>query len=116
MLAGSLAYEQLQALPIDWVEASEALLISAAQIKATHSLSLADAWITASDVQCGATPLHKYPEFQFIDGLARSGVAGLKVLAKKHGLAASCTLLLEQSRVNSYYPIDNLPACLVSTM
>lgn len=46
--AGRLAYEQLQALPIDWLEASEPLLIRAAQIKASHPLSLADAWIAAA--------------------------------------------------------------------
>jgi ribonuclease VapC len=69
--AGRLAYEQLQALPIDWLEASEPLLISAAQIKATQALSLADAWIAAAALQCGATLMHKDPEFQSIDGLAQ---------------------------------------------
>jgi ribonuclease VapC len=69
--AGRLAYEQLRALPIDWLEASEPLLIRAAQIKATHALSLADAWIAAAALHCGATLLHKDPEFQAIDGLAQ---------------------------------------------
>ncbi len=73
--AGRLAYEQLQALPIDWLEASEPLLISAAQIKATHALSLADAWIAAAALHCGATLLHKDPEFQAIDGLAQEWLA-----------------------------------------
>ena len=73
--AGRLAYEQLQALPIHWVEASEPLLISAAQIMATHSLSLADAWIAASAVQSGTTLLHKDPEFQLIEGLAQEWLA-----------------------------------------
>ena len=67
--AGRLAYEQLQALPIDWLNATEPLLLSAAQIKASHRLSLADAWIAAAALQCGATLLHKHPEFQAIAGL-----------------------------------------------
>ncbi|MFN5118404.1 MAG: PIN domain-containing protein [Cyanobacteriota bacterium] len=69
--AGRLAYEQLQALPIEWLEASEPLLLSAAQIKATYALSLADAWIAAAALQSGATLLHKDPEFQAIAGLAQ---------------------------------------------
>ena len=57
------------------MEASEPLLISAAQIMATHSLSLADAWIAASAVQSGTTLLHKDPEFQLIEGLAQEWLA-----------------------------------------
>jgi predicted nucleic acid-binding protein len=67
--AGRLAYEQLRALPIDWQEASEPLLVAAAQIKATHRLSLADAWIAATALRCGATLLHKDPEFRSIQAL-----------------------------------------------
>lgn len=57
------------ALPIDWLEASEPLLVQAAQIKVCQRLSLADAWIAATALQCGATLLHKHPEFQAIDAL-----------------------------------------------
>ena len=67
--AGRLAYEQLRALPIDWLEATEPLLLSTAELKASHRLSLADAWIAAAALQCGATLLHKDPEFQLIAGL-----------------------------------------------
>jgi ribonuclease VapC len=67
--AGRLAYEQLKALPLQWVEASEPLLERAATIKACHSLSLADAWIAAAAQQIGATLLHKDPEFQAISDL-----------------------------------------------
>ena len=67
--AGRLAYEQLQALPLQWVEASEPLLERAAGIKARHTLSVADAWIAAAAQQVGATLLHKDPEFQAIDDL-----------------------------------------------
>ena len=67
--AGRLAYEQLKALPLHWVEASEPLLEQAASIKACHSLSLADAWIAAAAQQVGATLLHKDPEFRAIANL-----------------------------------------------
>jgi predicted nucleic acid-binding protein len=67
--AGRLAYEQLKALPLQWVEASEPLLERAATIKARHSLSLADAWIAAAAQQVGATLLHKDPEFRAIADL-----------------------------------------------
>ena len=67
--AGRLAYEQLKALPLHWVEASELLLDQAASIKARHSLSLADAWIAAAAQQVGATLLHKDPEFRAIANL-----------------------------------------------
>ncbi|CAK6686810.1 PIN domain-containing protein [Synechococcus sp. CBW1107] len=69
--AGKLAYEQIQALPIDWLEASEPLLLRAAQIKATHALSVADAWIAAAALRAGATLLHKDPEFEAIEGLVQ---------------------------------------------
>ncbi|MFM7676400.1 MAG: PIN domain-containing protein [Synechococcus sp.] len=67
--AGRLAYEQVRALPIDWLECSEPLLVKAAQIKASHRLSLADAWIAATALECGATLLHKDPEFRSIEAL-----------------------------------------------
>ncbi|MCP9807465.1 PIN domain-containing protein [Cyanobium sp. T1B-Tous] len=67
--AGRLAYEQLKALPLNWVEPSEPLLVQAASIKARHSLSLADAWIAAAAQQVGAALLHKDPEFRAIADL-----------------------------------------------
>ena len=67
--AGRLAYEQLKALPLHWVEPSEPLLEQASRIKACHSLSVADAWIAASAQQLGATLLHKDPELRAITEL-----------------------------------------------
>jgi len=73
--AGRLAYEQLKALPLQWIEASEPLLQRAAGIKACHSLSMADAWIAASAQQIGATLLHKDPEFRGIATLSQEWLA-----------------------------------------
>jgi len=69
--SGRLAYEQLKALPLQWIEASEPLLASAGGIKARHPLSVADAWIAAAAQQVGATLLHKDPEFRAVAGLAQ---------------------------------------------
>ena len=62
--SGRLAYEQLQSLPIQWVDQTEPLLLEASRIKASHSLSVADAWIAATAILSRATLLHKDPEFE----------------------------------------------------
>lgn len=67
--AGKEAYERCLALPMEWIHESPALLARAASIKATHPLSLADAWIVASALELGATLLHKDPEFENLPGL-----------------------------------------------
>ena len=40
--SGRLAYEQLQSLPIQWVDQTEPLLLEASRRKASHPLSIAD--------------------------------------------------------------------------
>lgn len=64
--AGRLAYAQCGSLPIEWVHESAELLELAAEVKATHALSLADAWIAAAARLAGATLVHKDPEFRAI--------------------------------------------------
>jgi len=59
-----LADAQLRSLPLDWVAASDALLDRAAAIKATHPVSVADAWIAAAAEQEGAVLVHQEPEFR----------------------------------------------------
>ncbi|OCB03832.1 nuclease [Acidithiobacillus ferrivorans] len=61
--AARLAYEQAQSLPIVWVHESPELLVAAAEIKAKHRLSLADAWIAATARLRNGTLVHKDPEF-----------------------------------------------------
>jgi len=60
---GRLAYEQVHSLPVSIVHESAPLLEKAAVLKATHRLSLADAWIGAMAILEGATLVHKDPEF-----------------------------------------------------
>jgi predicted nucleic acid-binding protein len=64
---GQLAYQQCLALPIEWLHSNDSLLAKAAEFKALHSLSLADAWIAACTAEQGATLLHKDPEFESLE-------------------------------------------------
>lgn len=61
---GRLAYQQCLALPVQWLYETESLLIKAGEIKAAHTLSVADAWIAACAVQANAVLVHKDPEFR----------------------------------------------------
>ncbi len=72
---GRLAYEQLQSLPIQWVDQTEPLLLEASRIKASHSLSVADAWIAAVALISRATLVHKDPEFEVITQLDQAWLA-----------------------------------------
>ncbi len=62
--AGRQAYLHCLDLPIHWIHESSSLLETAARIKATHSLSLGDAWIAAAALEVGAILVHKDPEFE----------------------------------------------------
>lgn len=61
---GQLAYQQCLSLPIEWIHEHRILLEKAAEIKACHPLSLADAWIAATAILQGAILVHKDPEFE----------------------------------------------------
>jgi predicted nucleic acid-binding protein len=63
---GRLAYEQCFSLPIVWIHETPELLQRAAAIKATRTVSLADAWIAASADLNGAILVHKDPEFESV--------------------------------------------------
>ena len=67
--AGRRAYAQCQTLPITWVHETPELLESAARLKALYPISLADAWIAATALQCKAILVHKDPEFEAVAGL-----------------------------------------------
>ena len=64
---GRLAYQQCLSLPIEWIHEHRTLLEKAAEIKASHHLSLADAWIAATAILQGAVLVHKDPEFAALD-------------------------------------------------
>ncbi len=64
---GRLAHQQCLSLPMTWVRDSDSLLLRAAELKAKHPLSLADAWIAACALEHNAVLVHKDPEFQPLD-------------------------------------------------
>lgn len=64
---GKLAYQQCLSLPIEWIHKDQALLVKAAELKACHQLSLADAWIAAAALLQNAVLVHKDPEFTVVD-------------------------------------------------
>jgi len=64
--AGRLAYRQCQSLPMTWIHETPALLEKAAELKAGHPISLADAWIAAAALLEHAYLVHKDPEFEVI--------------------------------------------------
>lgn len=53
----------MAALPVLRAESTRALGILAAELKAVHRVSVADAWIAALAKERGATLVHKDPEF-----------------------------------------------------
>ena len=65
-MAGRIAYEQCQSLPITWIHETKDLLELAAKIKAENSLSVVDAWIAAVSIHEDAVLVHKDPEFKTI--------------------------------------------------
>jgi ribonuclease VapC len=66
--AGKAAYLRLKALALRRLDVTEELLLAAARIKATHDLSVADAWIAATAVITRSRLVHKDPEFRPLAG------------------------------------------------
>lgn len=62
------AYLRLKALSLHRVDPAEELLIAASRLKATHELSVADAWIAATALITGSVLVHKDPEFRALAG------------------------------------------------
>ena len=66
---GRKAYIMLRNLPVKEINQDEDLLLKAAAIKATNSLSVADAWIAATAQKTGSTLVHKDPEMNDLRGI-----------------------------------------------
>ena len=62
------AYLRLKALPMERMSQNERLLVTAARIKASCPLSVADAWIAATARETSSTLVHKDPEFRSLRG------------------------------------------------
>ena len=63
-------YALIKSLPVTHLwEHDEALLFTAARLKAQYHLSLADTIIAACALRASATLVHKDPQFEALDGL-----------------------------------------------
>ena len=62
-VAADRAVAMVKAWPVEWVHSGEDLCRAAADLKARHRISLADAFIAATAQQHGAGLVHKDPEF-----------------------------------------------------
>ncbi len=69
----------LRILPVHWLHSDDALCAAAAEIKAAHKLSFADAFVAASARRLNATLVHKDPEFEALRGLLELYALPLKV-------------------------------------
>ena len=65
-LADRWAYAQCLNLLMLWMHHSPAMLVKAAELKATYRRSLADAWIAACATIERATLVHKDPGFRVV--------------------------------------------------
>jgi predicted nucleic acid-binding protein len=61
----------MAALPVLRVDSTATLGVVAAELKASHSLSVADAWIAALAKERNATLVHKDPEFEQVETMIK---------------------------------------------
>lgn len=60
-----------KAQPVQWLHSDDALCSSAAQLKAAHRISFADAFVAATALRWNAVLVHKDPEFEALIGVLR---------------------------------------------
>jgi predicted nucleic acid-binding protein len=60
-----------RAQPVQWLHSDDALCSSAAQLKAAHRISFADAFVAATALRWNAVLVHKDPEFAALTGVLR---------------------------------------------
>lgn len=64
-------YSYLFTLPVERLNLTEEILQGAAEIKATHALSVADSWIIATARVNDAVLVHKDPEFMQVSSVVQ---------------------------------------------
>jgi len=80
--AAQKGYLEIKQLPMTVVESDEQLGLYAAAIKATHKLSVADAWVAATAQRLGAALVHKDPEFEPMKNVLTAAPARLQTPLK----------------------------------
>ena len=68
----------IKKFPIRWLHSDDALCASAADLKAQHKVSLADAFIAATAQRLGAVLVHKDPELAGLGNLVQQEVLPFK--------------------------------------
>ncbi len=67
-----------RAQPVQWLHSDDALCGSAAQLKAAHKISFADAFVAATALRWDAALVHKDSEFKALDGVIKLHALPLK--------------------------------------
>ena len=62
---------ELKALPVHWIHSDDALCAMAAEWKANHKVSFADAFVVAAAQRAQAVLVHKDPEFDALAGVTK---------------------------------------------
>lgn len=61
----------IKALPVQWHHSDDTLCAAAAELKAAHKVSFADAFVAATAQRLDATLVHKDPEFDALKGVIK---------------------------------------------
>jgi ribonuclease VapC len=77
----------IRKFPVRWLHSDEALCASAAEFKAQHRISLADAFIAASAQRLGAVLVHKDPELAALGNLVQQELLPFKGAKVPRGAA-----------------------------
>ena len=72
------AIADMKRLAITWQHSDDALCASAAEVKARHRVSFADAFVAAAALRLDATLVHKDPEFVSVSAPLRHEMLPLK--------------------------------------
>ncbi len=75
----------LKKLAVTWIHSDDALCASAADIKAGHKLSFADAFVVAAALRLDSVLIHKDPEIEKIPAPLKQEMLPLKNAAAKSG-------------------------------
>jgi len=69
--AARAALRLVDSFRVEWISCEPGILDAAAAIKAGGGLSVADCWIAATALVCGAALVHKDPELKKLQALAQ---------------------------------------------
>ena len=79
--AAKKAIADLKCLAVSWQHSDEALCASAAEVKARHKVSFADAFVAAAALRVDAVLVHKDPEFVSVSALVKQEMLPPKTFA-----------------------------------